>query len=59
MHVARLTQLDRRASRSRSTRLGPTMDGRDAGTSHLFYVDHPDRFNAALEEFLAKVPDRE
>lgn len=27
------------------------------GTSHLLYIDHPDRFNAALEEFLATVPE--
>ena len=29
------------------------------GTSHLLYVDHPDRFNAALEGFLATMPDSE
>ncbi|MEB3323569.1 MAG: alpha/beta hydrolase [Synechococcaceae cyanobacterium] len=29
------------------------------GTGHLLYIDHPDRFNAALERFLATLPDRE
>lgn len=29
------------------------------GTSHLLYLDHPDRFNAALEGFLATLPDSE
>lgn len=28
------------------------------GTGHLLYVDHPDRFNAALERFLATLPER-
>lgn len=27
------------------------------GTSHLLYIDHPDRFNAAFEEFLATLPE--
>lgn len=27
------------------------------GTSHLLYLDHPDRFNAALEEFLGMMPE--
>jgi len=26
-------------------------------TSHLLYVDHPDRFNAALDDFLSTLPD--
>lgn len=29
------------------------------GTSHLLYLDHPDRFNAALEGFLTTLPDSE
>ena len=28
------------------------------GTSHLLYLDHPDRFNAALEEILAALGER-
>ena len=28
------------------------------GTGHLLYVDHPDRFNAALERFLATLPEK-
>jgi pimeloyl-ACP methyl ester carboxylesterase len=27
------------------------------GTSHLLYLDHPDRFNAALEGFLVTLRD--
>lgn len=27
------------------------------GTSHLLYVDHPDRFNTALERFLSTLPE--
>jgi pimeloyl-ACP methyl ester carboxylesterase len=29
------------------------------GTGHLLYVDHPDRFNAALTDFLESLPDAE
>lgn len=29
------------------------------GTDHLFYIDHTDRFNAALERLLATLPDSE
>ena len=28
------------------------------GTRHLLYIDHPERFNAALEEILATLVDR-
>jgi pimeloyl-ACP methyl ester carboxylesterase len=29
------------------------------GTRHLLYIDHPERFNAALEEILATLQDRD